>query len=325
MPQNSNISNSSSNISISSQNVGKILAVANFKIAFSQVLVCIFFYINCTMLFTFLRKHSFHQDTRYILFAHMLMVDTLQLLFMDLGVTLAYFFIVAPAGACILFCMIMASLTYFTTLTLTFMCLERYVAICMPLRHAVIATVKRTLYAILIIWLIGSIPSFKELFIIVAIETVTFYSQRFICAYDMMIRSKWQSDLMSGVALSYFFLMSIIVLFTYLKMMQAARSASADKMLVTKARHTVVLHAFQLLLSLITLVCPFVEMTVLQVDIQVFSNLRYFNFVVFSLFPRCLSPLIYGIRDEKFNSVFQQYVFCGLGLKQMTQNLIQSK
>ncbi|XP_035535509.1 odorant receptor 131-2-like [Morone saxatilis] len=79
-----------------------------------------------------------------------------------------------------------------------------------------------------------------------------------------------------------------------------------------KGLKTVILHGFQLLLCLIQLWCPLIEAAVFQIDLILFINVRYFNYIMFSLTPRCLSPLIYGLRDETFFHALKNYFLFGL-------------
>ncbi|XP_051782432.1 odorant receptor 131-2-like isoform X1 [Erpetoichthys calabaricus] len=291
---------------------GKNIQSNFYRVVLAQVLVCVFLYINLVMLFSFFKKEAFRQDTRYILFAHMLFVDTMVLIVTDLGMLLIYFCILVPGVYCILFCTFMETLTSYTPLTLTAMCLERYIAICIPLRHAEISTVQRTLFVILFIWIFGFILCSTDFFAVLATQPESFYLESYICSYEIMLIYVWQSDLRSYICLVVFISVFLFIALTYVKIMHAARAASVEKTSASKARNTVVLHAFQLVLSLISLICPFVEKFIMQINFQIFSDVRYFNFLTFTLFPRCLSPLIYGLRDEKFCSVFQYYIICGM-------------
>uniref|UniRef100_A0A8C4X9A8 G-protein coupled receptors family 1 profile domain-containing protein n=1 Tax=Erpetoichthys calabaricus TaxID=27687 RepID=A0A8C4X9A8_ERPCA len=285
--------------------------IKNFKVIFTQLTLNISLYINFVMLFTFFKKDSFREDTRYILFAHMLLVDTFQLIFMDMSHLFFDLSILMPAGACMVVSMILGSLSYNTPLTLTAMCLERYVAICMPLRHGQISTVRRTLKVILIIWLIGSVPSFRDFIIVVATEAKKFYDERSFCSYELMMRSSWQWYVRSVMAMLYFGIMLGTVTFTYVKIIGVARTVSADSS-ASKARNTILLHTFQLVLCLAVLVSPFVEMAIFQINQNIFTHVRYFNFITFNILPRCLSSFIYGVRDEKFRELFLFYMTFGL-------------
>nr|XP_006628153.1 PREDICTED: nociceptin receptor-like [Lepisosteus oculatus] len=191
--------------------------------------------------------------------------------------------------------------------------IERYIAICIPLRHADISTPRRALACILIIFALGSLPHFIVLFILVASVPVSFYKERTVCSVVIMVRHKWQSYLISTLYQFYFFVMTITIAFTFLKILATAKAASADnRKSVLRGRRTVILHALQLLLCLIEMWCPFVEAAVFEIDVGLFVNLRYFNFIAFILSPRCLSPLVYGLRDEKFFLAFKYYTSFGL-------------
>ncbi|XP_006628145.2 odorant receptor 131-2-like [Lepisosteus oculatus] len=287
------------------------------RMAAVQVLVGIFLYVNCLLIFTFFRKEAFRRDTRYVLFAHVLFADSFMLVLTDLALLLTYFYILVPSGPCIVLCMLMEILTYCTPLTLTAMCLERYVAICMPLRHADISTTRRRLTSMLIIWALSSVPPCIDLIVLLASEPPHFYTEKNICRYEMMLRKQWQSYLRSTLSQFYFLVIAIIIVFTYINIMAAAAAASGNNKSSTKrAQNTIILHTFQLLLCLMQLVCPFIEMAVMEIHIEVFLNLSYFDFLAFILAPRCLSPLVYGLRDEKFFLVLKYYAVCGLNKKQ---------
>lgn len=44
---------------------------------------------------------------------------------------------------------------------------------------------------------------------------------------------------------------------------------------------------------------------------KVFMDLRYLNYLFVLLLPRCLSPVIYGLRDDAVRPLFLYYVRCG--------------
>ena len=105
------------------------------------ILMTLFFVsVNCIMLCALRSKRVFKESPRYILFAHMLFNDSVQLIL----TSLLYVFILAYLKITKVFCslLIFLSVTIFRNapFNLAVMSLERYVAICFPLRHAVIAT-----------------------------------------------------------------------------------------------------------------------------------------------------------------------------------------
>ncbi|XP_041088527.1 odorant receptor 131-2-like [Polyodon spathula] len=301
-----------SNVSTTAEALQGTIAIATFQTAFSQTVVCVLLYVNCAMIFTFFKKEAFRENARYMLFAHMLLVDTMQLALVDLSVLLVCCRIFPPDGVRILLSMLMFALSYHTPLTLTAMCLERYVAICMPLRHADISTVKAAWVSIGVVWVIGWVPPYIDLFIVIATERPPIYTEGAYVFYEIMLRYPWQYILRSSICLFYFGVIAGIVAFTYIQIIRVARSASADKNSTSKAANTIIMHAIQLVFSILVFICPLIEAEVKKIDTQSLLRLRYFHFIVFTLFPRCLSPLIYGLRDEKFSRVLKYYIICGL-------------
>ncbi|XP_036393650.1 odorant receptor 131-2-like [Megalops cyprinoides] len=287
----------------------------NEKIVLVQVLVGIFLYVNCLMICTFFKKEAFRTDTRYILFAQTLITDSALMVVTDVAFCGNYFQIPVHCIPCVIMCTILTWLTFGTPLTLVAMCLERYVAICMPLRHASISTTRTRLLGLVLIWCLAGIPSLIGLIMFAASVPLKAFSSYFICSVEMMVIHNWQGHFRGALYQFYFFVMLVIIGFTYVKIMAAARGASSNKKSASKGLRTVVLHAFQLLLCLIQLWSPYVEMAIMNINFMLFINVRYSNFIVFMLAPRCLSPLIYGLRDEKFFVVLRYYAVFGLNKK----------
>ncbi|XP_072547548.1 odorant receptor 131-2-like [Salminus brasiliensis] len=297
------------NISSSSN----LLTDPAFKLILVQVLVGIFLYVNCLMIFTFLKKEVFWEDTRYILFAQMLFVDSAVMVLTDVLLIESFYQLRIHTISCIIMCVVVSTLKSCTPLTLVAMCLERYVAICMPLRHADISTSRTRFVGFLIIW---SISTMSTLFTFIAYLSVVRPDVLFsnvVCSLEIMLEKEWQAQARAVILLLSFLLMIIIIVFTYIKIMIAARAASSEKKNSTnKSLRTVLLHAFQLFLCIMQFLTPYIEMPLWKLDVMVFYNVRYSNFIVFIIAPRCLSPLIYGLRDEKFFAVLSHYAMCGL-------------
>ncbi|XP_042338223.1 odorant receptor 131-2-like, partial [Plectropomus leopardus] len=178
--------------------------------------------------------------------------------------------------------------------------------------HGELCSTRSTMHCILIIHGLSSVPVFIVLLIFFASAPLRFYTQHRICSALLFISQTWLIYLMSAMKQLYFLIMCIIIVFSYIKIMKVAKAASGENKKSTwKGLRTVILHAFQLLLCLIQLWCPFIDAAVLQIDFRLYIYVRYFNYIIFYLTPRCLSPLIYGLRDEKFFLALKYYVFCG--------------
>ncbi|TNN62967.1 hypothetical protein EYF80_026776 [Liparis tanakae] len=210
-------------------------------------------------------------------------------------------------------CIVSSLSTFVTPVTLTAMTLERYVAICMPLRHGELCSTSRALPCLLIIHVLSFLPCIVVLSVVFASATHSFYTQAKICYVEMLIFYKWQSYLRSAINQFYFMLMVITIIFCYINIIKVAKSASGEnKKSIWKGIKTVIFHGFQLLLCLFQLWCPFIEAAVLLINFKLYRNVRYFNYITFILAPRCLSPLVYGIRDKMFFNALKYYALCGL-------------
>ncbi|XP_026170013.1 odorant receptor 131-2-like [Mastacembelus armatus] len=285
----------------------------NYRVILVEVFIALFLCINSVLITTFCMKDFFYTTMRYILFATTLTSDCLILIISNFLLLFDYFHLTMQIWLCLIMLILSSVYILVTPVTLTAMTLERYVAICMPLQHAELCSTRRALYCILIIHGLSSIPCIVILLISFLSASHSFYKQYKVCSLEVFIFYSWQSHLKAAINQLYFLIMSIIIIFCYVKIMKVVKSASgANKKSSWKGLRTVGLHAFQLLLCLIQLWCPFIETAVLQIDFMLYINVRYFNYITFYLAPRCLSPLIYGLRDEKFFLALKYYALRGL-------------
>ncbi|MFT7819332.1 hypothetical protein Z043-115898 [Arapaima gigas] len=248
-----------------------------------EFLIGVFLYVNSLLIFTFFKKEIFRTSSRYILFLHTLVGDSMFLVISNILFVLDMTQTSITLNLCIILIFFGLNLHTTTPLTLTAMSVERYVAICMPLRHAELATPQSAGLCILIIHVLSSIVTFVFIFMFLTTAPLSFYAEHWMCNAELFVIYKWQGQVRSILYQVYFIFMSVTIIFTYVKIVQAARKASADKKATSKGRKTVLLHAFQLCLSLIQMLC--------------------------------LSPLIYGLRDEQFYVVLKYYALWGLNKK----------
>ncbi|MGH0163501.1 UNVERIFIED_CONTAM: hypothetical protein FKN15_045513 [Acipenser sinensis] len=127
------------------------------KVIFALATPIFFIYVNCIMLFTLYSKASFQETSRYILFAHMLFNDSILLLTSVLLYILALACQHIMRGLCVFLVLISGTTFINSPLNLAVMALERYIAICLPLRHGEISTPKRTGVVIGVIWVLSSL------------------------------------------------------------------------------------------------------------------------------------------------------------------------
>ncbi|KAM7399099.1 hypothetical protein PAMP_018391 [Pampus punctatissimus] len=285
----------------------------NYQVILVQVLIAIFLSINFLLITTFFMKDFFYTTMRYILFATTLLSDCLVLIITNVLLIFNYFGLTMQMWFCLVFYLLSTLYLFVTPVTLTSMTLERYVAICMPLRHAELCSTRSALHCILIIHGLSAIPCILNLVVFFASAMINFHKQYVVCSREVFTFHSWHGHLRSAVSQFYFLIMCITIVFSYVKIMKVAKAASGENKKSTwKGLRTVILHAFQLLLCLIQLWCPFIEAAVLQIDFMLYINVRYFNYIIFYLAPRCMSPLIYGLRDDKFFLALKYYALCGL-------------
>ncbi|XP_058489338.1 odorant receptor 131-2-like [Solea solea] len=283
------------------------------KFIIVQVLVVIFLCVNLLLIVTFFKNECFYTTARYILFAVTLLSDSFLFLVSDLLFILSIFQITMQVFLCGVICISLLLYLIITPVTLTAMTLERYVAICMPLRHAELCSTRNTLHVILIIHGLSSVPYAVIFIIFFASASLDFYYQYTICTVEIFTVYKWQDHVRSAVFQFYFLIMCVIIMLCYVKLMKVARTASGDdKISSSKGLRTVTLHAFQLLLCLIQFWYPLIMSILIYTNFTDLQHVRFFCYIMFNLAPRCLSPLVYGLRDEMFLHALKKCLSCGL-------------
>ncbi|XP_016423842.1 growth hormone secretagogue receptor type 1-like [Sinocyclocheilus rhinocerous] len=283
----------------------------SISVALTQVFVWPFVYLIFLMLLIFSKKETFRTETRYILFGHSLLVDLIFLCLTDIVVVLSYSFVVIPLRFCIPICMLIGAVTACAPLTIVAMCVERYVAICMPLRHHAISTSRRALIVILMIWILSSINPFVDMFILISTASREYLSQLTYCHYEIMIPEKMHQFARGLLYIVGLVIILTVEVFCYVMIYLAARAASGDnKKSASKGQRTISLHILQLVLCTAEVMCPYIESVVMQYDINIYLIVRYVNFLTFSITSRAVSPLVYGFRDEKFHTAMIYYIRC---------------
>ncbi|XP_056415978.1 uncharacterized protein LOC130357320 [Hyla sarda] len=92
---------------------------------------------------------------------------------------------------------------------------------------------------------------------------------------------------------------AVIITYTYVKVMLVARRMDSGKF----AGKTVLLHAFQLLLSMLSFTTTITEIFL----VSYIQYLPLINFFLVMSLPRFASPLIYGLRDELFGKAMRKF------------------
>ncbi|XP_050969349.1 odorant receptor 131-2-like [Labeo rohita] len=265
--------------------------------------------INVVFVFTFFRSSVFYNDPRYILYIHLVINDMLMVFFSVSLSVIANAWPTIPLPFCVLL-LIMSSATHKNTpLTLAGMAIERYIAICKPLHHHQICTVRRTYILISLIWGVGVIPGLSDFIIIVLFRPPSIFTTGTRCTPTNVYNMRYHEELIKVMNGLYSSVVWLILVFTYCQVLIAARRASADKSSAKKAQSTILLHGAQLLLCMLSYITAVMDKILSQFVIDYWKNVAILNFLLTNLLPRLLTPLIYGVRDNLFLQSHEE-AFC---------------
>ncbi|KAG8453169.1 hypothetical protein GDO86_004839 [Hymenochirus boettgeri] len=259
------------------------------------LIFCFFLFFVLVLLGLFFTTHHIREESRYILFAHMLVNDTLSLVTTLVQFTAAIYQIYLPTLIC--WTMILFSKISFlvTPNNLAIMALERYIAICHPLRHTEICTRQRTNVAVLVLWVVALIPVAVEFIVMSYLIGKGALSINSACSWTTPETSQAQSTIRMLTDGLSFSLVGIIVFYTYVKVVLVARKMVSDKSSASRAGRTVLLHGFQLLLSMSSF-----TLTLTETYLSYVPFIRLASLFAFIFLPRIISPFVYGVKEAVF-------------------------
>ncbi|XP_070849772.1 odorant receptor 131-2-like [Chaetodon trifascialis] len=264
-------------------------------------------YINGTLVHTFRKHQIFTSSPRYILFIHLVINDMMQLLLTTFLHVISYTLYTINVSFCLILLIITILTTLNTPLNLAGMAVECYIAICMPLRHGQICTVRKTYILIGLIWVASAFSALPDLFILLATEPLHFFHSKLFCARDYVFRSTYslkKRDVSHFVCLA---LVWLTLFYTYFRILFTAKEATMD---IKKARNTILLHGFQLFLCMLTYVRHTFEQALLHLFPKQYLAVRFASYVIVQILPRFISPIVYGLRDQAFRRYVRRYLLC---------------
>lgn len=191
------------------------------------------------------------------------------------------------------------------------MAVECYIAISLPLRYLQICTIKRTLMLIGLIWLTSMLSVLSDLFITLATEPPNFFHSQVFCLrqnvfpHPIIVKKR---DITYAV---FLVIVWLTVFYTYFRILFMARTASKD---AKKARNTIILHGFQLLLCMATYAAPPLLNGLQQWFPKSYTDSVFACYIIVQVLPRSISPIIYGIRDHTIRKYLKKNGFCKVSI-----------
>ncbi|XP_053188078.1 odorant receptor 131-2-like [Scomber japonicus] len=307
-----------SNASQTTTTIGRGLLERVIFSTLTTIPCCVFLCINVIMLFTLRSKPVFCETSRYILLYNLLFADTVLLALSQLLYIIAAFRVRLTYPVCGFLVMLTNVIIDISPLTLVVMSLERYVAVCYPLRHATIITTRNTRVAIGVVWTFSSLNAFIQVILLLdfPFEELESLQMKGLCSDIAMFLGPMSDHYNKAYACFLFLSAGVTITCSYIGVMIAARSASTDRASADKARNTLLLHLVQLGLSLSSAIHNSFLIVISKVlDITVFIRIQIVVYVCVVILPRCLSALIYGIRDQTIRPILVYHLCCRLKLR----------
>ncbi|XP_071396992.1 odorant receptor 131-2-like [Centroberyx affinis] len=238
-------------------------------------------YFNGTLIHTFNKHQIFIVNPRYVLFIHLVVNDMIQL---TVSVTLfifSYVFYTINVSICCLVLLPAMLTTQNTPLYLASMAAECYIAICC-----------------------FTLP---DLFILLATEPLEFFYSRVLCTRETLFQRPYFHEKTNTSNIVLLVIVWLTLLYIYLRILFAATAAKGD---ARKARNTILIHGFQLLLCMLTYIAPVVKRAVLYWFPKSYKNTLFVCYIIIQILPRFLSPIVYGLRDQMFKRYLKRYLLC---------------
>lgn len=218
------------------------------------------------------------------------------------------------------FCCFIVTFAVLTTLNtpinLAVMAVECYIAVCLPLRHAELCTIKRTYVLIGCMWVMSAVSTLPDVFIVLATEPVRLFYSTIFCERDNLFRHPASIKKRVISYIGYLICVWLTLIYTYLKIFFAAKAAKETKSGdggAKKARNTILLHGFQLLLCMLTYVGHMLIKGLIYLFPKHYVNVVFVCYIIIQILPRFISPIVYGLRDKTFRQHLKRYLMCTVG------------
>ncbi|XP_055016263.1 odorant receptor 131-2-like [Boleophthalmus pectinirostris] len=266
-------------------------------------------YLNGTLIYTFSKHQVFYHNPRYILFIHLVVNDMIQL---TTAITLFVCFYVFYTINTFLCCFIIAFAVFTTVnspLNLAAMAVECYIAVCFPLQHSQLCNIKKIYIVIACMWALSILSIIPEIFLLAATEPALFFST-VLCEATYLFQNPIMIKKREIMFTMYFVGVWLVLIYTYVQIFLVARSAKTTNTDAKKARNTIMLHSFQLLLCMSMYMFSAVQKLILTLFPRIYVHFMFVWYLLLQILPRFLSPMVYGLRDVMFRKYLKKHLSC---------------
>ncbi|XP_068171931.1 odorant receptor 131-2-like [Antennarius striatus] len=278
--------------------------------------------IGASFLHAFSKHQILYLNPRYILFIHLILNDMIHVMLTVILFVMNYILHKVSFSICCIFVLFIRFATENTPLNVACMAIECYIAICLPLRHSRICTIKKTLSLIGLIWVTGMSVVLPDLVVTLETQPMEFFHSQFTCNSEVVFPIPVLIKKKYIIHSLFLVIVWFTIFYTYFRILFTARAASKDS---KKARNTIILHGFQVLLCMTT----YFGQHLLDV-VQRWFLLNYLDsiftfYIIVHVLPRSISPIIYGVRDETFRKYLLKNMLCKCSYRKKKRKITCAK
>ncbi|XP_055486708.1 olfactory receptor 10G2 [Leucoraja erinacea] len=287
------------------QSEGERLLVRLLSSLTSFALLCFF---SAAIGGAVLSADRLRSQTRFVLLLHLLLSALLYF-----GLSSGFYLVqlsgaAVPGGGCQALLLMLMVCGSCILLTLTLMAVDRYLAVCYPLRYSSMCPGHRARYICPFLWLLSSILPL----VLVSQQQppISLSSVSGHCSTSCQLRSGHQ--LRQSCKFALIGACTLLILFSYLKILAESRRIGTLTRHNRRARSTILMHGAQLAVYIIPAFITFLLQRLAQAGrLQQCTKVRFegVNYAFFSL-AQCISPVIYGLRKDELRHLLSHKFPC---------------